>query len=111
MSYSIPDTAKRFSACAFVQNAELSAIGRDEVIRHSIDDITERAIREIIRDSITSDSYQWFKSQTLRLDVYVVKPADLERMLREAFIAGSRDIGRWGMLYPEPSRDRLPIPD
>lgn len=95
----IPEKATRLQATAFVQNAELHAIGRDRIIRQSAQEMAERALLKLLADCITSeDNYMGYRGQTLRLDVYVLAPSELHKMLAEARMQGERDALRWAQL-------------
>lgn len=93
----IPEDATRLQAIAFVQGAELAAIGRDEIIRASAKRLAESALRKILSDCIrTEGDYQGYQGQTLVLDAYVLSPQELHKMLAEARKQGERDATHWG---------------
>lgn len=96
MAGMIPESATRLQAMAFVQDAELTALGRDEIIHASAKRMAEDAMRKLLADCITTEGgYQGYKGQTLRLDVYVMAPTELHKMLVEARKQGERDAMRW----------------
>lgn len=96
MSSLVPETATRLQATAFVTNAELSAIGRDHIIRAACKEMAERALRKLIKDCIkTGGDYMGHVGQTLVLDVYVLSPADLHRIIAQAREEGGNDARRW----------------
>ncbi len=92
----IPESATRLQATAFVRDAELAAIGRDKIIRHEAEHMAECALRKLLKDCIkTEGDYMGYTGQTLRLDVYVLAPNELHKMLAEAREQGERDAQRW----------------
>lgn len=95
MSYIIPEQTTRLNASVFVNNAELSAVGRDQIFRLAAQNLAETALRKLIDDCIRTDEHQGFKGQTLRLDVYVIEPSELHKMLAEARQQGEMDAMRW----------------
>jgi hypothetical protein len=96
MAVLIPETVTRLQATAFVNDAELSNIGRNGVIRLAADKLAESALRKILNDCIkTEGGYMGFRGQTLMLDVYVLSPQELHKMLVEAAAQGERDALHW----------------
>lgn len=92
----IPESATRLQAGAFVQNAELSAKGRGEIIHAAAKKLAESAMQKILTDCVkTEGNYMGYPGQMLRLDVYVLSPEELHKMLMEAFQQGCRDAMRW----------------
>lgn len=92
----IPEAATRLQAMAFVRDAELSAIGRDNIIREQAKLLAETALRKILHDCIKSEGdYMGYRGQVLRLDVYVIAPNELHKMLAEARVQGEQDALRW----------------
>ena len=92
----IPETATRLQAIAFVHDAELTAIGRDGIIREQAKMLAEQALRKLLSDCVKSEgSYMGYTGQTLRLDVYVIAPDELHKMLAEARAQGENDALRW----------------
>ena len=96
MAVLVPETATRLQAEAFVTSAELATVGRSEIIRHAAKNMAESALRKLLDDCIRTEDYQGFSGQTLRLDVYVISPAELRKMLVDAQRQGERDALRWG---------------
>ncbi len=98
MANLIPETATRLQATAFVHDAELEAIGRDRIIRMEAEKMAIAALHKILSDCIkTEGNYMGFKGQTLRLDVYVLAPHELHRLIVEAREQGERDAVQWIM--------------
>lgn len=96
MSSLIPESATRLQATAFVRDAELSPIGRDAIIREQAKQMAEVALRKLLKDCVKSDGdYMGYTGQTLRLDVYVIAPDELHKMLAEARMQGEQDAMRW----------------
>ena len=95
MAVLIPETLKRLQATAFVKDAELNAIGRSEIIRTSAKQMPENALRKILNDCIKTESYIGYQGQTLSLDVYVIAPDELNKIIQEARAQGERDAMRW----------------
>ena len=96
MASLIPETTTRLTCWAFVEDAELSAIGRDQIIRASAKELAETALRKILHDCIKTEEYQGHTGQTLRLDVYVLSPDEMYQMIRKARQEGERDAMKWG---------------
>ena len=95
MAYLIPETATRLTATAFVSDAELVRVDRSEVIRAAATRLAESALRRIMQDCITAEDYRGFSGNTLRLDVYVLSPTELEAMLADARNQGAKDRADW----------------
>jgi hypothetical protein len=96
MAWLIPETLTRLQATAFASGAEISAIGRSEIIRACAENMVQSAVRKLMDDCITTeDGYMGYKGQALRLDVYVLSPAELQKMLSEARTCGKLDALRW----------------
>jgi hypothetical protein len=91
----IPENSTRLQATAFVKDAELNAIGRGEIIRTAAKQMAENALRKILNDCIRTESYMGYPGQTLYLDVYVISPDELNRIIQEARLQGERDALRW----------------
>jgi hypothetical protein len=96
MASLIPETVTHLQATAFVSDAELSAIGRDRIIRAEAEKMAEMALRKLLEDCIkTEGDYMGYKGQTLRLDVYVLSRADLHQIIARAREQGEHDAMRW----------------
>lgn len=96
MASLIPETAARLQAVAFVQNAELAAIGRDRIIRAEAEQMAEAALRKLLADCIKEEAdYMGFKGQALRLDCYVLAPHELHQIIADAIKQGERDAMQW----------------
>ena len=92
----IPETATRLQATSFVNDAELAAVGRDRIIRAQAEKMAEAALRKLLKDCIKSEGdYMGYRGQTLRLDVFVLSPEELHKMLAEARMLGEADAKFW----------------
>jgi len=92
----IPETATRLQATAFVNDAELAAVGRDRIIRAQAEKMAEAALRKLLKDCIKSEGdYMGYRWQTLSLDVFVLSPKELHKMLAEARMLGEADAKFW----------------
>ena len=92
----VPETATRLQARAFVQKAELDAIGRGAIIRAAARNMAEGALRKLLEDCIkTEGDYMGYAGQTLSLDVYVLSPSELHKALIEARKQGEKDALFW----------------
>lgn len=95
MSYLIPESALRLQATAFAHDAELSRTGRGEIIRMHAQDLSEKAVRKIMDDCVRIETFEGYQGQTLTLDMYVLSPAEIHKMLAEARKAGEQDALYW----------------
>lgn len=95
--YIVPETVTRLQAQAYVLNAELSRVNRHELIRRAMTNMAEMALAKILRDCIRTDEYQGQLGQNLALDVFVLSPLELHRLVEEAYAKGIDDGRRWGM--------------
>lgn len=92
----IPETATRLQATMFVNDAELAMIGREMIFRNVAEQLAETGLRKLLKDCIkTEGDYMGYLGQTLRLDVYVIAPDELYKMLADARMCGERDALRW----------------
>ena len=112
MAWLIPESATRLQATAFVHGAELSAVGRDRIIRAAAEKLAESALRKLLQDCIKSDgSYMGYQGQTLRLDVFILSPDELHKMLAEARAQGEKDGGQWWARHGAQASPRLGAED
>ncbi len=95
MATLFPENITRLQATAFVDGAELSNLGRSGIIRHAAKDLAEKALRKLLDDCIKTEDYQGYRGQTLSLDVCVIEPGELLRLLAQAREEGERDAARW----------------
>lgn len=97
MSFSIPSNLRRLQQRMFVTDAELGAVGRDELIRFCAGELAEAMVHDIAAKCVTSDSYMDYKGQALAIDVFVLSPAELNVLLANALMQGHRDASRWNV--------------
>ena len=96
MSSIIPETAILLQCTAFVRDAELTAIGRDRIIRIESERLAEMALRKLLSDCIKTESgYMGYQGQTLRLEAYVLSPQELHKIIADARMQGEKDALRW----------------
>lgn len=97
MASLIPENVMRLQSKAFVKGAELEVLGRGEIILAAAEQMAHSALRKLMDDCIkTEGDYMGYQGQTLSLDVYVLSPSELHKMLIEARAEGERDALRWG---------------
>ena len=103
----IPENLKRLTCTAFVHGAEIARVGREQIIRTAAKQMAESALRKLIEESIkTEGDYIGLPGDRLKLDVYVLTPDELDRLVAEARANGMRDAQRWDM--PNPTVDHRP---
>lgn len=91
-----PETLTRLQALAFVENAELSNPGRVGLIREVAKNMAEMGLRKLLKDCIkTVGDYQGHPGSTLMLDVYVLAPHELHKIIADARNEGRKDAERW----------------
>ncbi len=96
MAVLIPESATRLQAVAFVNGAELEVVGRERIIRAAAEKLAESALQKLLADCIkTEGDYMGHPGHTLRLDVYVLSPQELHRIVADAFAKGWQDEARW----------------
>lgn len=98
MAYLVPEDLARLQAMALVHDAELQAIGAENILRHASRSLAEQAVHKLITDCIKVEPAQelGYTGKCLRLDVYVIHPQELYRLLAQAAERGARD----GMYWP-----------
>lgn len=97
----IPENLKRLNCTAFVHGAEIARVGRNEIIRTAAKQMAESALRKLIEDCIqTEGDYMGMPGDRLKLDVYVLTPDELDRLVAEARANGMRDAQRLDMPNP-----------
>ena len=102
MAVLIPETATRLQVMAFVSDAELAATERNRLIRVKAEQMAEQALRKLLSDCIkTEGDYMGFQGQMLRLDVYVLSPEEIHKMIADAIRQGRLDAmyGMKGTAY------------
>jgi hypothetical protein len=96
MAMVFPESVTRLQATVFVDGAEIKAINRNEIILHAAKNMAESALRKLLDDCIKTQDYQGYQGQTLCLDVCVIEPGELLRLLADARTSGQTDALRWG---------------
>lgn len=93
MASTIPETAMRLQASVFVDDTELLAIGRDEIMRKAARKMAEDAVYKILRDCTeTVGNYMGHNGQTLKIDCFVLAPHELYAAIANARDEGQRDL-------------------
>jgi len=96
MASLIPESALRLQGVVFVSDAELSAVGRVSIIRLAAENLAEKGLRKLMNDCIkTEGDYMGYRGQTLKLDVYVLSPEELHKIIADALRTGGDDATRW----------------
>ena len=102
MATLLPESVTRLQARAFVENAELSNLGRGEIIRHVSKDMAEKCLRKLLHDCVKTEEYLGYQGQTLYLDVCVIAPNELFELLKNAREEGKLDAFRWAPRLKDP---------
>ena len=96
MSYTIPNTLTRLQTTMWVEGAALEVVGRGSIIYEATKDLARQASHKLIQDCIKSDSeYQGHPSSRLVLDVFILAPHELYRLLEQAQESARMDALRW----------------
>jgi hypothetical protein len=101
MATLLPESVMRLQATALVNDVELSNLGRCEIIRQAAQTMAESALRKLLTDCIQTKQYLGFQGSTLCLDVCVIEPGELLRLLADARAEGERDALRWRSIPKE----------
>jgi spore coat polysaccharide biosynthesis protein SpsF (cytidylyltransferase family) len=97
MGYLIPENLCRLQSTMFVNRTELDNIGRDNLLRCAAERLAEEGLRKLIKDCIKStEEYMGYQGSTLGIDVYVLSPEELHKLVANARMEGERDAIRWG---------------
>jgi hypothetical protein len=94
MAYIVPDSALRFQTRLFAHPEEIKSFGEAGVMRHMANALAENALRKIINDCLVNES-DGRDGQILRVDVYILSPDDLDKIIIEARRKGEEDAMRW----------------
>ena len=90
--YRLPDNLNRFTSSHFVSGAALRQSNRNDLLHHAAIDIARGGAYKIFLNYVKStEQYQGYQGQTLELDVYVLSPLELNKIISEAYIEGVRD--------------------
>jgi len=86
----------RLQARVIVNSTELDAKGKTDIMWHICENLAKSLLHKIISDRVIQKSYDEIKNQVeLMLDVYVLTPSELSRLLAEACESGERDAVAW----------------
>ena len=90
--YRLPDNLNRFTSSYFVDGAALCQNNRGDLLHHAAMDVARGGAYKIFLNYVKStEQYQGYQGQTLELDVYVLSPLELNKIISEAYIEGVRD--------------------
>ena len=90
--YKLPENLNRFISSYFVNGAALETNSRNELLHHAAMDVARGGAYKIFLNYVKStEQYQGYQGQTLELDVYVLSPLELNKIISEAYIEGVRD--------------------
>ena len=90
--YKLPEDLSRFTSSYFVNGAALDNSNRNELLHHAAMDVARGGAYKIFLNHVRStEQYQGYQGQTLELDVYVLSPVELNKIISEAYIEGVRD--------------------
>jgi hypothetical protein len=91
----LPKNIKRLTCTAFVSSREVERYKREDLIRTAAKQMVESPLRKLIEDCIqTEGDYMGRPGGRLKLDVYVMTPDELDRLVAEARAHGMRDAQR-----------------
>lgn len=92
----IPENLMRLQAGAIVHKDELTRFGKDQLMRKGAADCAEFIIRTIINECVRADrNYEECTAIKLDVDVYVLAPEQLHKLLAQAFEKGAEDSMRF----------------
>ena len=90
MAQLIPENLPHFSATAFAHKAELQALGAPSIIKSTARQLSDQMLRKLFEDYIrVEEDYQGHTA--LSLDVYVLSPSDLRRLIADIREEAERD--------------------
>ena len=90
--YKLPEDINRFTSSYFVNGAALTNSNRNEILHHAAMDVARGGAYEIFLNYVKStEQYQGYQGQTIELDVYVLSPLELNKIISEAYVEGVRD--------------------
>ena len=90
--YKLPEGLNRFTSSYFVNEASLISSNRSDLLHHAAMDIARGGAYKIFLNYVKStEQYQGYQGQTLELDVYVLSPLELNKIISEAYMEGVRD--------------------
>ena len=90
--YKLPENLNRFTSSYFVNWAALGNNNRNEILHHAAMDVARGGAYKIFLNYVRStEQYQGYQGQTLELNVYVLSPVELNKIISEAYTEGVRD--------------------
>ena len=90
--YKLPEDINRFTSSYFVNGAALTNSNRNEILHHAAMDVARGGAYKIFLNYVKStEQYQGCQGQTLELDIYVLSPLELNKIISEAYVEGVRD--------------------
>ena len=90
--YKLPEDINRFTSSYFVNEAALISSNRNDLLYHAARDIAREGAYKIFLNYVKStEQYQGYQGQTLELDVYILSPLELNKIISEAYMEGVRD--------------------
>ena len=90
--YKLPEDINRFTSSYFVNGAVLTNSNRDKLLHYAAMDVARGGAYKIFLNHVRStEQYQGYQGQTLELDVYVLSPLELNKIISEAYVEGVRD--------------------
>jgi ethanolamine utilization microcompartment shell protein EutS len=95
--YSIPSDARRLRVDAYANGASLDNDNRSEIIRQVKRSLAGQVAHRIADECTTTESHMGYEGQHVTLDVYVLTPKELFKIISTA-VAEHRDRMRMGWL-------------
>ena len=90
--YKLPENLNRFTSSHFVNEAALRNSNRNKPLYYAAMDVARGGAYKIFLNYVRStEQYQGYQGQTLELDVYVLSPLELNKIISEAYTEGVRD--------------------
>jgi hypothetical protein len=100
MSWAIPEGTYRVQTTVLVSGAEAKH-GQGDILREAAKNLAAQAVQKML-DNCRMEPYPPREvlgvptGHMIRLDVYVLSPDELHKLLAEARAAGEEDAKRWG---------------
>jgi hypothetical protein len=95
MAYIIPETITKLQATAYLQKTELFTIGASNVMRSAAERLAEQALRKLLDDCILVVDKPSPDLVKIQLDVCILSPDELMKIIEEARVQGEKDALRW----------------
>lgn len=97
MMYSIPSDARRLRVDAYANGAALDQSDRSEQMRQVKRSLAGQLVHRIADECTTTESHQGYEGQHVTLDVYVLTPQELFKII-SAVVAEHRERVPMGWL-------------